>query len=382
MNDTFTQLLCAKIDRKNIKTVFLFNCGIALLFGVIGLGADTKAWWREFVYSFIFAQCIGFSIFFLTAKANLEAIASRWLRFLVLGILFALGGLFGGLVALGFLAFLFHRQFSFENLSGYLGWLVFLALLFGSAGYAYFTLKDKFRQAVGRLAEKEVAEQRLLRLKTKAELEALRAKVNPHFLFNTLNSIASLIPMEPDKAEEMVQRLSGLLRYTLETSSRESMKLAEELEVVQDYLAIEKIRLGDRLTYAVQMEEELAEVRIPGLVLQPLVENSVKHGIAPLKNGGHVTVTCKKVGDRCRIEIRDTGRGFDPQHNGSGFGLSGVRERLALFYQDDYDFQIAAASGVTITLTLPLKRKARRSRKGRPSNLKPKRDEIQNASGG
>jgi LytS/YehU family sensor histidine kinase len=209
--------------------------------------------------------------------------------------------------------------------------------------------------AVARLAEKEINEQRLLRLKTKAELEALRAKVNPHFLFNTLNSIASLIPIDPAKAEEMVQKPALLFRYTLDASHHELMKLAGELRLIEEYLEIEKVRLGERLTCSIEADESLAEVYIPGLLLQPLVENSIKHGIAPVKTGGHISIKCSRNGRYCNIEITDTGKGFDEAEIVEGFGLSGVRKRLALYFGDDYQFSIEANQGVRIVTQLPIK---------------------------
>jgi len=229
-----------------------------------------------------------------------------------------------------------------------------LSLFFGATTTGYFLLRERLEAAVKKLAEKEVNEQRLLRLKTKAELEALRAKVNPHFLFNTLNSIASLIPVEPKKAEEMVQKLSGLFRHTLEASKHELVKLKDELEVSQEYLEIEKARLGKRLDYSIEMDESLADFLISGFIIQPLVENSVKHGIAPLKSGGQINIQCTKNTNTCQIEISDNGIGLPSNENCNGFGLSGVKERLALYYGDKYQFKISNEAGVKIRMLLPL----------------------------
>jgi LytS/YehU family sensor histidine kinase len=165
-----------------------------------------------------------------------------------------------------------------------------------------------------------------------------------------------LIPVDPAKAEEMVQRLSHLLRFTLDASNHELMQLADELQVIREYLAIEKIRLGERLSYEINMDEPLAGVLIPGLLLQPLVENSVKHGIAPAKNGGHISINCREQNGHCQIEIVDTGKGFEASKIVEGFGLSGVKERLALHYGSDYAFEMANNSGVRILLRIPLKK--------------------------
>jgi LytS/YehU family sensor histidine kinase len=270
--------------------------------------------------------------------------------------IFIVSSWIGTFIAFGLFNFFFEPNLHINNFKTFLTENSFLAAFFGALVVGYFLLRGKFESAVARLAEKEITEQRLVGLKTKAELEALRAKVNPHFLFNTLNSIASLIPVDPAKAEEMVQKLAHLLRFTLDFSNHELMKLSDELEVIREYLAIEKIRLGERLSYEINMDEALVNVMIPGLLLQPLVENSVKHGIAPTKSGGHISISCRNCDGHCQIEIVDTGRGFEASEVVEGFGLSGVRERLALHYGGDYAFEMAANSGVRILLHLPLEK--------------------------
>jgi len=269
-----------------------------------------------------------------------------------MGFLIMIGGWIGAAISVGFYYIIFGYKININP-----SWILtntVLSLFFGATSTGYFELRERLEAAVKKLAEKEVNEQRLLRLKTKAELEALRAKVNPHFLFNTLNSIASLIPVEPKKAEEMVQKLSSLFRYTLEASKHELMKLKEELEVSQEYLEIEKARLGKRLDYSIEMDESLADFLIPGFIIQPLVENSVKHGIAPLKSGGQINIQCTKNTNTCQIEISDNGIGLPSNKNCNGFGLSGVKERLALYYGDKYRFEISNEAGVRIRMLLPL----------------------------
>jgi two-component system sensor histidine kinase AlgZ len=159
------------------------------------------------------------------------------------------------------------------------------------------------------------------------ELEALQARINPHFLFNTLNSIAALIREDPARAENMTLRLSALFRYTLQAPRSGLVTLGEELVIVEGYLAIEQERLGPRLTSDVDVDASLHEQRIPALTLQPLVENAIKHGIATDVAGGSVRVRGWREGSLVHLTVLNTGDGQRPSA-GIGEGLDSVRKRL------------------------------------------------------
>ncbi len=165
-----------------------------------------------------------------------------------------------------------------------------------------------------------------------AELRALRAQLQPHFLFNTLNTIAALIAENPAAAEDTVTRLADVLRHVLEASGREYVALAEELQFVRDILDIERTRFGPRLRVVEDVDPALLGCAVPTLVLQPVVENAVQHGIGGRDDGGTVTITARGAGEALVVEVRDDGPGFvagRPSSNG-GFGLHAVRERLRL----------------------------------------------------
>lgn len=306
----------------------------------------------------VFSFSIGYTCFFVISIIPVRKIQNRWLRTLALAGLFACSGLIGSALAMAILAILAGQQIRVTGIVGLITSAVFLSLIFSAAGYSYFHLRESFRQTAAKLAEKEIAQQKLLQLKIKAELDALRAKINPHFLFNTLNSIASLIPFEPEKAEEMVQKLAHLFRYSLETNSDSTSTLQKEIDIVLDYLAIEKIRLGNRLNFEVKMDETLADMELPSLLLQPLVENSVIHAIGPRKNGGYLQISCEHVKNNCVIRISDNGGGFTKTPKKTGFGLQSVRERLALAYGSDYDLSVINHNGVSIRIQLPLSTEA------------------------
>jgi len=152
----------------------------------------------------------------------------------------------------------------------------------------------------------------------------------------------------------MVLRLSSLFRYTLDASSHDKVKLSEEINIIREYLEIEKVRLGDRLNFSIVLNDCLEDMMIPGLLLQPLVENSVRHGISTQHAGGDISLRCYRENSKCCIEIKDTGEGFSLPLSDSGFGLTGVRERLDLQYGPNYEFHITSENGVRIFMSFPL----------------------------
>jgi signal transduction histidine kinase len=212
--------------------------------------------------------------------------------------------------------------------------------------------------------EKEQAQAKALRHQAEAmenlrttmeyKLQALQAKINPHFLFNTLNTISGLIYEAPAKAERVIEMLAKLFRYTLAASQEKSVPLVKELELVRMYLEIEKIRFDKRLEYEVSTAGPIEEVMIPGMIIQPLVENSIKHGIGPKVGGGRISVHVQAQQDTCRITVADSGVGLDKDKTPeSGHGLVNIRERLHLAFSDRYQMDIADENGVRIDITFP-----------------------------
>lgn len=167
----------------------------------------------------------------------------------------------------------------------------------------------------------------------RAELEALRSRTRPHFLFNSLNTIASLIPDQPKLAEETVERLASVLRVVLSSSTVDAISLAREMEIVVDYLEVQKARFGDRLRYAIDLEPGLGDIRVPPLILQPLVENAVLHGLADRAEGGSVRISGRLVGPMLELAVHDDGRARGAaRRKGSGTSLRDLRRRLEISY--------------------------------------------------
>ncbi|MGU3414010.1 LytS/YhcK type 5TM receptor domain-containing protein [Enterobacteriaceae bacterium C34A] len=182
--------------------------------------------------------------------------------------------------------------------------------------------------------------EQLREMANKAELRALQSKINPHFLFNALNAISSSIRLNPDTARQLIFNLSRYLRYNIELKDDEQIDIRKELYQVKDYIAIEQARFGDKLTVIYDIDDEV-NCLIPSLLIQPLVENAIVHGIQPCKGKGVVTISIAESGNRVRISVRDTGHGIDPaviarveanEMPGNKIGLLNVHHRVTLLY--------------------------------------------------
>ncbi|GAB3491158.1 hypothetical protein GCM10027341_03790 [Spirosoma knui] len=191
------------------------------------------------------------------------------------------------------------------------------------------------RQLTRKLSEQEYQLLNLEKLKTRAELDALQAKINPHFLYNALNSIASLVHDNPDKAEEMTLLLSKLFRYSTGRNGELFATLADELEMVRTYLQVEQVRFGNRLTFSVDVSDPaLNDLKLPQFLLQPIVENAIKHGIAKLADMGRIDVRIYRKNDALHLCVHDNGPAFPDDMDG-GYGLRSIQDKLKLLYGDE-----------------------------------------------
>jgi hypothetical protein len=188
----------------------------------------------------------------------------------------------------------------------------------------------------------------------KAQLQALRSQLNPHFLFNTLHSIAELIHENPRHAEQMVLQLGELLRKSLETQALE-VPLSEEIDFLRSYLAIEQTRLGDRLDLVWKIDPAVANARVPSLILQPIVENAIRHGIAVSPGGGRLEIAATRIGDQLQLEVRDNGPGLKPNdaRSGNGIGIGHTQARLERLYGPRARFKLTSDQGVVASMSLP-----------------------------
>ncbi|NIJ08914.1 signal transduction histidine kinase [Sphingomonas vulcanisoli] len=204
----------------------------------------------------------------------------------------------------------------------------------------------------------------LLRLSAQAssaQLAMLRYQLNPHFLFNTLNSISTLVLLkQTERANTMLSRLSSFLRYTLVNEPEGEVTVTQEVETLKLYLEIEKMRFEDRLRTTFEVEPDAADALMPSLLLQPLVENSIKYGVTPMEEGADIAVAAQRLGNRVHIRVSDTGPGSNLSEAmaratvSTGVGLANIRDRLAQAYADDHRFDVQAGDkGFTVTIDIP-----------------------------
>lgn len=205
------------------------------------------------------------------------------------------------------------------------------------------------------------------RLLLEARLDALQRQINPHFLFNTLNSITSLIRLKPDLAREMIGKLANILRVLLKDRDA-FVPLREELSFIDDYLSIEVVRFGEKLRVVKEIAEETMDVVVPSMLLQPIIENSIKHGLEPRIDGGTVTLRSRIIGDRLVLEVEDDGLGIPPERvtsdatpdtvkrPGLGVGMRNVRERMQVLYGGlaTVEMNGRPGRGTQVMLSMPL----------------------------
>jgi sensor histidine kinase YesM len=188
-----------------------------------------------------------------------------------------------------------------------------------------------------------------------AQLAALRSQLNPHFLFNSLHSMAELVHQDPKLAEQLIVRLGELLRRVLESSDTPELTLGQELDFIRGYLEIEQARLGERLRVNWDIEPGALGAPVPSLILQPLVENAIQHGIAPVSAPGTLSIRAQRRDGFLQIEIRDSGPGLSPADAArpQGIGIANTRARLQALYGDRHTFELRQGEGLVVSLRIP-----------------------------
>ncbi len=220
------------------------------------------------------------------------------------------------------------------------------------SGFAYYL------HSSGRLARRQRRTAELRAQLTEAQLTSLQMQLRPHFLFNALHTVSGLIVTDPRRAQRVIRQLGELLRMSLKSGDRQTIPLAEEIAFVEAYLGVERARFGERLGVDFQIDEQLRDVPVPALILQPLVENAVRHGVSRNPEGGRVRIEAAAHNDRLRLRVCDDGPGMAQpiaEDGTAGVGLRNTRARLTALYGDDHLFSMKAAEprGVQVTIELP-----------------------------
>ena len=342
--------------RDSLGTTLIITQAAALIITIILVVYSNLKPFPVFILCLLFSNCIGLSIHLLFAvvghfwlidpfeeskKGNIMLKISLYLLGMLGGseIAFIIGKYFLGYITIPFWGSIHLKM---------LGVNFLLAGFFGFGGHGIVNMKKKLEQKI-------IENQKIKHLQTRTQLIALQSKINPHFLFNTLNTMLDLVYKSPGKVETMILNLSDIYRKVLRLPENETITLKEETDLIREYLEIEKIRMGDRLNFFISLDPILEDFKIPPLLLEPIVENAVIHGISPKPGGGTVHIEIKKQKNRVSIQITDNGIGFEHNQPAFGFGLQSIRERLQLIFKENADFKLKAPStgGTCVFLELP-----------------------------
>lgn len=325
-----------KIAGYFISTI-IFNTAIA---GVLTLMMPDIPFFIEFIYS----QCIGLSVMSINITAA-TYVRGGVMRLAVLSISLP------GSVALGL-----TLAFAISGVGGWDGPHVLesmaIGLFFGLIGAITFLLSERIDLEVRqRKLEQSESEKREI----EANLKLLQAQIEPHFLFNTLANVGSLIDSDPALAKKLLERLNDWLRVALVRARSDSAILGDELDMLENYLQILKVRFGERLRWLIDVPGDVRKTSFPPMLLQPLVENAVRHGIEPKIGGGEIIIRARSENGRLYCEVRDDGVGIQDA-NGIGAGLANVRERLATLSGGQGRLELGAGErgGTVAVLELPL----------------------------
>ena len=337
----------------------LFNTCIAVVLSLIAWSfAQRAGLWHVFKWNWVIAQSIGFTIHLLfdlgtriVGRERIEGFDMRRRALFFAGIPI-LGCLIGYWIGLSLLGVEVARII--QGAPRVAIAIILVSIIVSTFWYRYMANKARLAAAEAARERERSRSAELERLALDAQLRSLQAQIEPHFLFNTLANVVSLIDGAPDKARRMLERLIDLLRASLAASRSERTTLGQECALVGAYLDILRIRMGERLRYAVELPAELAGATVPPLSLQPLVENAIKHGLEPKLAGGTVSVRARAVDGALQVDVEDDGLGFDDRE-GVGVGLANLRERLGAAYGERARVVISdRAPGTCVRLTLPL----------------------------
>lgn len=336
------------------------NVSTAVLVPLFQLGADdppgVKGLLHGWIFVFVYTNVTAIPAL-LAGPSLVERLARRnWpltAAVLVTTILFAALGCLAAQALLMWVGIAVPGDFWQQYLQTLRAALL-ISLAFGLGAFSYASMRDRLRRTEERLHENEVVAERNQKLAAEARLRSLESRLHPHFLFNTLNSISALIALDPHRAEQIVGRLAALLRSSLDTTRRPLIPLEQELAMVQDYVDIERARFGDKLRGHIDVPAELRDAQVPPLSIQSLVENAVKHGITPRRDGGEVRVSASAENNRLRIEVSDSGAGFDLSAIAAGHGLDSLVGRLDALFSSRAHLAVSRRAGrCVVEMVLP-----------------------------
>jgi two-component system, LytTR family, sensor histidine kinase AlgZ len=291
----------------------------------------------------VYASCIGIPCW-LALPAVLCRLEKHPVPLRVVGVI----GVFG---VFGVVGCLVANLLLMSSGAGYLdslGVCLLITYTFGALSLIIQTLSSRLTSAKEELHTRQIAEERERKIAAEARFASLESRVHPHFLFNTLNSISALVQEDPAEAERMIERLSALLRFSLDSELAGVVALREELQIVRDYLEIQKVRFGQRLRFRIEVDPAAESQQVPALSVQTLVENSVKYAVGVRSEGAEIVVNARVQDGQLRVEVSDDGPGFEPVTSlKPGHGLDLLQRRLTTLFGSTASLEMTARDGWT-----------------------------------
>jgi sensor histidine kinase YesM len=343
--------------------VLAANIGGAVVVTTVYSGVNMRTPPRQMAESFgvalLFSFIIGSMLGIVMPRVG-RSVARRaafpfdWIVLVATMVGIALAGSFVAIMILARIGYLHGEGIVATWMAGSLKASIVITLIFGIFITMVESMRRRLDEATVALRTKERDEAEARRIAAEAQLASLESRVQPHFLFNTLNSIASLIHDDPAAAERMTGQLASLLRSSLDAAGSPLVTVEEELQVVRAYLDIERVRFGQRLRYDIDVDQAARAAQVPRLAVQTLVENSVKYAVSPRREGGCVTVRAAATNGRVRVSVSDDGPGFDPSARPAGHGLALLEDRLQMLYGGRAALAVASRSGSSqVTVDVP-----------------------------
>lgn len=333
-----------EFDRRQWLKLIIINTLIAIMLSLI----TKNNFWLTLLYSQAIGISIATAISLLLLRREGKEPSMIWLAAAIIsGVV--IGTTFASLVSGN------YKTVDDEGRQGLIISSFIYSIIIGCIVSYYFYLIARQREISNQLTLEKLKQAEYERALTENNLKILQAQIEPHFLFNTLSNVIGLIDQRPDDARKMLEHFTHYLRASLSRTREPNTTLEDEMTIVNAYLSIQKIRMGERLNYKIVMDETLNATPFPPLLIQPLVENSVRHGLEPEIAGGEIDVEIHKKNNRLTIIVSDTGKGADNLQS-DGIGLNNIRERLSSLFQGRADIEIQAnhPQGLKITLHIPL----------------------------
>src|SRR6476660_471501 len=327
----FSRAYWARVVAANVAAAL----AVTVFYSGVSLRTPPRQMLEAFAIAMLFSTIIGPTLGIVMPRVG-PAVACRlsfpfdWLVLIATMVAIALAGSFTAILILAAIGYLHGAGIVATWMAGSLKVSIAITLTFGIFLTVVESMRRQINEARMALRTKERDEAEARRLAAEAQLASIESRVQPHFLFNTLNSIAALVHEDPAGAERMTTQLASLMRSSLDSTSKPLVPLEEELRVVSAYLAIEAVRFGSRLRYVIDVPAAARTVEVPRLAVQTIVENSVKYAVSPRREGGSIAVRADARNGRVEIAVEDDGPGFDPSAALPGHGLALVRERLAM----------------------------------------------------